>query len=566
MRLEDDAVVVLDQRRLPDEEVDLVCRSSVEVAEAIRTLAVRGAPAIGIAAAYGYALAARIGEDLDVAVAVLAASRPTAVNLTWALEEMGRWDGDPAERARRSTHEEVERCREMSAHAATLFEPGTRALTHCNAGGLATGGYGTAVGCAARGVGGGSARARARRRDAPAAPGRTSDGVGARGGRDSARGDRRLGRRVDDGPRRGRRGLHRRRPDRRERRHGEQDRDVHARGARSAPRDPALRRRAELDRRSRHAGRRRHPDRGATGGRGDGAIRGAEPGVRRHARGPDRGDRHGAWGAPRAVRRVARRGGAPREGDHPRRRVRDAPAAADRLDRKAAPSDRRAADDRLGLRPDRGGDDRYPRRHERPLRCRLRALGERAGRRRRPRRRHRRRTTTGSARSETSGSCSSGPGSDDDLLVVAGDNLFDFGAWSPLRSFGRREGLRAPSPSTTAGTSSSRRTTGSSRSDEDDRVVSVRGEAVGAAQHAGRHRRLPLRPRRTSRSSSAISRREIRRISPGDSSRGCARCSPSTATASRAPGTTSETPTSCSRRTTAGGSESACRRVMRTRR
>ncbi|HWQ01356.1 MAG TPA: S-methyl-5-thioribose-1-phosphate isomerase [Gaiellaceae bacterium] len=146
IRLEDDAVVLLDQRRLPEEQVDLLCRSSSDIAEAIATLAVRGAPAIGIAAAYGYALAARSGEDLDTAVAVLSASRPTAVNLAWALDEMRRWDGDPAERARQIHAEEVERCRQMSAHAATLLFPGTRALTHCNAGGLATGGYGTAVG------------------------------------------------------------------------------------------------------------------------------------------------------------------------------------------------------------------------------------------------------------------------------------------------------------------------------------------------------------------------------------------------------------------------------------
>src|SRR5262245_50547589 len=146
VRLEDDAVVVLDQRRLPEEEVNLVCRSSADVAEAIRTLAVRGAPAIGIAAAYGYALAARRGEDLDAAVAVLARTRPTAVNLSWALAEMRRWDGDPAERGREIHAEEVERCRAMSRHASALLQPGTRALTHCNAGGLATGGYGTAVG------------------------------------------------------------------------------------------------------------------------------------------------------------------------------------------------------------------------------------------------------------------------------------------------------------------------------------------------------------------------------------------------------------------------------------
>jgi methylthioribose-1-phosphate isomerase len=146
VRLEDDRVVVLDQRRLPDEEAELVCRSAAEVAEAIRTLAVRGAPAIGIAAAYGYALAARRGEDLDEAAAILAGARPTAVNLGWALEQLRRSAGDPAERARELHRLEVERCRRMAEHAAALLEPGTRALTHCNAGGLATGGYGTAVG------------------------------------------------------------------------------------------------------------------------------------------------------------------------------------------------------------------------------------------------------------------------------------------------------------------------------------------------------------------------------------------------------------------------------------
>jgi methylthioribose-1-phosphate isomerase len=146
IRLEDDHVVLLDQRRLPNEEVELWCGSAEEVAEAIRTLAVRGAPAIGIAAAYGYALAARRGENLDAAAAVLGAARPTAVNLAWALAEMRRWDGDPAERARQIHRDEVDRCRRVAEHAAGLLEPGTRALTHCNAGGLATGGYGTAVG------------------------------------------------------------------------------------------------------------------------------------------------------------------------------------------------------------------------------------------------------------------------------------------------------------------------------------------------------------------------------------------------------------------------------------
>ncbi len=144
VRLEADAVVLLDQRRLPDEEVELRCETAAGVAEAIRTLAVRGAPAIGIAAAYAYALAAERGDDLDEAYRVLAASRPTAVNLVWALEQL-RSDPTP-ERARALHEEEVERCRRMAAHAAALFGPGSRALTHCNAGGLATGGYGSAVG------------------------------------------------------------------------------------------------------------------------------------------------------------------------------------------------------------------------------------------------------------------------------------------------------------------------------------------------------------------------------------------------------------------------------------
>jgi methylthioribose-1-phosphate isomerase len=144
VRLEKDAVVLLDQRRLPDEEVELRCRSASEVAEAIRTLAIRGAPAIGVAAAYGYALAASRGEDLDAAYDVLAAARPTAVNLRWALDEM-RSDPSP-ERARAIHDGEVERCRRMAAHAAGLVSPGSCVLTHCNTGGLATGGYGSALG------------------------------------------------------------------------------------------------------------------------------------------------------------------------------------------------------------------------------------------------------------------------------------------------------------------------------------------------------------------------------------------------------------------------------------
>jgi methylthioribose-1-phosphate isomerase len=146
VRYEEDGpkVVLLDQRRLPDEEIELECFTAAEVAAAIRELAIRGAPAIGVAAAYALALAAERGDDLGEAHSVLAASRPTAVNLVWALEQMR---GDPTPTRARELHEqEVERCRAMAAHAAELFGPRTRALTHCNAGGLATGGYGSAVG------------------------------------------------------------------------------------------------------------------------------------------------------------------------------------------------------------------------------------------------------------------------------------------------------------------------------------------------------------------------------------------------------------------------------------
>ena len=144
LRLEADRVVFLDQRRLPLAEVDVECRTAAEVAEAIRTMVVRGAPAIGVAAAYGIALAAARGEDLEDADHVLRVSRPTAVNLAWALDEMR--DDPSAEHARRIHADEVDRCRRMAAHTADLLAPGTRALTHCNAGGLATGGYGSAVG------------------------------------------------------------------------------------------------------------------------------------------------------------------------------------------------------------------------------------------------------------------------------------------------------------------------------------------------------------------------------------------------------------------------------------
>ena len=130
----------------PTRRSSFAARRRPELVEAIRTLAVRGAPAIGIAAAYGTRLRLGAARTSDEAAALLAGSRPTAVNLAWALDEMRAGTATRAERAQEIHREEVERCRRMAEHAATLLDPGTRALTHCNAGGLATGGYGTAVG------------------------------------------------------------------------------------------------------------------------------------------------------------------------------------------------------------------------------------------------------------------------------------------------------------------------------------------------------------------------------------------------------------------------------------
>ena len=130
-----DRSVMLDQRRLPDEEVELVCRSAADVAEAIRTLAVRGAPAIGIAAAYGYALAAERGEDLDAGGRRRSLASPAhggQSRLGARRARRGRPD-DPAERAREIHAEEVERCRAMGEHARGALRarrPAAHALQH----------------------------------------------------------------------------------------------------------------------------------------------------------------------------------------------------------------------------------------------------------------------------------------------------------------------------------------------------------------------------------------------------------------------------------------------------
>jgi methylthioribose-1-phosphate isomerase len=158
LRFEDGALLILDQRALPGEERWIRCERPEEVAECIRTMAVRGAPAIGIAAAYGIALAGREGAavregaagrehaaEVLTAADLLRSARPTAVNLAWAVDQVLA-SGDPLACARRLHRDQEAADRRLAALGAERFEPGDRALTHCNAGALATAGYGTAGG------------------------------------------------------------------------------------------------------------------------------------------------------------------------------------------------------------------------------------------------------------------------------------------------------------------------------------------------------------------------------------------------------------------------------------
>jgi methylthioribose-1-phosphate isomerase len=145
LRWEDGALMVLDQRRLPAEETWLRCDTPAQVAACIRTLAVRGAPAIGLAAAYGMALAARGAGGAREAAELLRKARPTAVNLGWAIDRALEAD-EPLALARRLHRERIAADRRLSELGAERFHRGDRALTHCNTGPLATGGYGTAGG------------------------------------------------------------------------------------------------------------------------------------------------------------------------------------------------------------------------------------------------------------------------------------------------------------------------------------------------------------------------------------------------------------------------------------
>ncbi|HTP29222.1 MAG TPA: S-methyl-5-thioribose-1-phosphate isomerase [Anaeromyxobacteraceae bacterium] len=148
-----DSVRLLDQRLLPHEERWLTISSADEVAQAIRSLAVRGAPAIGVAAAYALACEARRGASrgaLEAAAERLKGTRPTAVNLAWSVARMAsRFDEGPVALLREAhaiRDEDEAACRRIGALGAALVPDKAFILTHCNAGALATAGYGTALG------------------------------------------------------------------------------------------------------------------------------------------------------------------------------------------------------------------------------------------------------------------------------------------------------------------------------------------------------------------------------------------------------------------------------------
>jgi methylthioribose-1-phosphate isomerase len=161
----EERVVMIDQRKLPGEEVYLECSHYEQVALAIETMVIRGAPAIGVAAAYGLALGMRqqtqsegCDEEFERIYKRLERTRPTARNLFWALEVMkSAWDQTRGselsqrqqvllEKAKAIDAEDVETCRRIGAWGKTLIHGGQTILTHCNAGALATAGYGTALG------------------------------------------------------------------------------------------------------------------------------------------------------------------------------------------------------------------------------------------------------------------------------------------------------------------------------------------------------------------------------------------------------------------------------------
>lgn len=145
MLWEDNQLLLIDQTKLPDEITYFECKTYQDVIHAIKTMIVRGAPAIGVAAAFGMALAELAGEDLQKAADEIKAARPTAVNLFWAVDKVLKAD-DALDEALKMYDEDIETNKAIGKHGATVIDNGDTILTHCNAGALACVDYGTALG------------------------------------------------------------------------------------------------------------------------------------------------------------------------------------------------------------------------------------------------------------------------------------------------------------------------------------------------------------------------------------------------------------------------------------
>ncbi|MGZ7079685.1 MAG: S-methyl-5-thioribose-1-phosphate isomerase [Thermoanaerobaculia bacterium] len=149
IRWTNESLQLLDQRKLPGQVTYVECRDAADVSRAIRDMIVRGAPAIGVAAAFGLAMAARRGDDLRTAADDLRQARPTAVNLGWAIDRMlaaAAHGEDLAGEAQKMFDEDIASNRRIGVNGAALLGNRATILTHCNAGALATAGYGTALG------------------------------------------------------------------------------------------------------------------------------------------------------------------------------------------------------------------------------------------------------------------------------------------------------------------------------------------------------------------------------------------------------------------------------------
>ncbi|MDR0911147.1 MAG: S-methyl-5-thioribose-1-phosphate isomerase [Methanobrevibacter sp.] len=145
MEWKDNKLILIDQTKLPDELAYFICKTYEDVIIAIKTMVVRGAPAIGVAAAFGMALGYLADEDLDLVADEIKSSRPTAINLFWAVDRVLN-SNNPVEEAKKMYVEDIETNLAIGRHGAELIAKGDTILTHCNAGALACVDYGTALG------------------------------------------------------------------------------------------------------------------------------------------------------------------------------------------------------------------------------------------------------------------------------------------------------------------------------------------------------------------------------------------------------------------------------------